>query len=214
MGLIKAKRSTKDCHDQPKGNNQRGRFRGPGGLLEQLSDPRAVARRWAARDLSVFPEAVNALLAHLPMETDDSVREVIFTSLLAIGGETVVVGLMPYLRSEDAFLRNGVVETLQGLPDAIATHIEGVLRDSDPDVRIFAVDILRELAHPDAPGWLEAVLEKETEVNVCAAAVDSLSEVGSPGSIPAIKAVLTRFPDQPFLEFVVTTAIARIENSK
>ncbi|MGN7614019.1 HEAT repeat domain-containing protein [Magnetococcales bacterium HHB-1] len=211
MGLIKPKKPTNLQESKPD-ERRRSTLRGPGGLLEQLTDPRPLARRWAVRDLSAFPEAVNALLAHLHSETDDSVREVILTSLLAIGGETVVIGLMPYLRSEDTFLRNGAIETLQGLPSAVSGHIEALLRDQDPDVRIFAVDILRELAHPEAPLWLEAVLDTEPEVNVCASVVDCLAEVGNLGSIPAIQSTLERFPEQPFLKFAADMAIKRIRN--
>lgn len=214
MGLVKINSPNHPLEENDSPEDHRARFRGPGGLLEQLSDPRAVARRWAIRELAAFPESVNVLLAHLPMEPDNSVREVMLTTLMAIGGETVVKGLIAYLRSEDVFLRNGVVEVLQALPNELAVYMDWLLRDPDPDVRIFAVDILRELAHPEAPAWLEAILAQETEINVCGSVVDCLSEIGAPQSIPALQKLLIRFAGQPFLEFAVSMAIERIQNGK
>lgn len=187
-------------------------LRGPGGLLEQLSDPNPTARRWAVRDLADFPEAACPLLQRLREETDASVREVIFTTLMGIGGEEVVSGLIPFFKSEDAALRNGAVEVCHALPEVIGPHLEALLQDTNADVRIFAVDILREIAHPSLLLWLQAILELETHVNVCASAVDCLMEVGTSEQIPALRRLRERFPEEPFLAFVVDTAIRRIEN--
>lgn len=187
--------------------------RGPGGLIEQLADPRPQVRRFAVRDLSAFPEAVPALLSHLKTESERVVQEVVFTSLQAIGGDAVVEGLVPYLKSEDAALRNGVIEVLQGLPDAVSGLIHTLLHDDDSDTRIFAVDILRELAHPQINVWLEKILIEEQNVNVCAAAVDCLSEVGTPDLIPSLHALGERFADVPFISFAVQAAVERIGQS-
>lgn len=188
-------------------------LRGPGGLLAQLSDPNPTSRRWAVRDLTNFPEAVQPLLQRLREETDASVREVIFTTLRTIGGEAVVSGLIPCLKSEDASLRNSVVEVFQSLPDEVGQHLETLLQDANSDVRIFAVDILREIAHPNLLPWLQSILERETNVNVCAAAVDCLMEVGTPEQIPNLQHLRQRFPNEAFLAFVVDTTIRRIENA-
>jgi HEAT repeat protein len=181
------------------------------GLLQQLSDESTEIRRWAALDLAAFPDAVEALCAHLQQETQPPVREAMLTALIEIGGDAVVLRLMPLLRSEDAAIRNPVIEVLQQLPDAVAPHIETMLQDPDPDYRIFAVNVLSNLRHPQTPGWLQAVIERDADFNVCATVVEVLAEVGTPEAIPALRALPGRFSDEPFMQFCVDAAIRRIE---
>ncbi len=183
------------------------------GLVDELksSDPRE--RRWAARDLATCPEAVSPLLDALTSEDEHPVREAIFDSLGQIGGEHVVTGLIGVLRSEDAALRNGAIEVLQAMPEAVALHIIELLNDQDSDVRIFAIDILQQLAHPRTPEWLLSVLKDETHVNVIATAVDRLAEVGTPDMVADLEAIKRQFPDEPYLVFAVDTAVRRIRES-
>ena len=181
------------------------------GLLRQLSDESAEIRRWAALDLAAFPDAVEALCGHLHQETQPSVREAILTALIEIGSDAVVRGLMPLLRSEDAALRNPVVEALQQLPDAVSPYLEMMLQDPDPDYRIFAVNVLANLRHPQMPVWLQTVIERDADLNVCAAAVEVLTEVGGPDAILALRLLPSRFGDEPFMQFCVDAAIRRIE---
>ena len=181
------------------------------GLLTELDSRDPMKRRWAARDLAAWPEAVEALLAALPRENEHPVREAIFDSLSSIGGEDVVAGLIPLLRSEDAALRNGAIEVLQSMPADVAPHIIELLNDRDSDVRIFAIDILQQLAHPRTPEWLLSVLKDESHVNVVATAVDRLAEVGTPDMLPDLQAIKQRFPDEPYLGFAVDMVIRRIE---
>ena len=185
-------------------------LRGPGRLLEQLNDPSPQVRRWAIRDLSAFPEAVKPLCHHLRTETVDVVREVVFTSLATIGGSEVVECLLPLLRSDDAALRNNSIVVLQGLPEDVEYHMSALMGDENVDVRGFAIDIMNGLNHPRVPEWLAHMLATEDDVNVCSKVVENLSEVGTPEHVPAIKKVLERFPDEPYLRFSVDIAIKRI----
>ncbi|WP_025322989.1 HEAT repeat domain-containing protein [Deferrisoma camini] len=181
------------------------------GLLAELNDQQPKARRWAARDLVAYgEEAVGALCERLRTEPEPSVREALFDALLAIGGDAVVEGLIPLLRGEDAGLRNGAVEVLGQLPEAVGPRMEVLLADPNPDVRLFGLDILRDLPHPEAPRWLMGVLEQDPHVNVVTVALDRLAEVGTPEMIPAVRAVKDRFPDEPFVAFAVDTALDRI----
>ncbi len=167
-------------------------------------------RRQAARSLAAHPQAAADLCARLGAEPAASVRSVILTSLIAMPSDTVVRFLLPYLRSEDAALRNAVIETLQRMPEMLGPHIRSLLEDNDSDVRIFAVNVLAALAHAQAPRWLEVVLRCDPHVNVCAAAVDGLAEMGDRASRPALAALPARFPDEPFIAFAVQAALARI----
>lgn len=181
------------------------------GLVVELSSDNPTERRWAARDLAEFNDAPELLLSALNKETQHVVREAIFDSLEVLGGETVVSGLLPLLRSEDASLRNGVIGVLQSMPESVALHIIELLNDTSSDVRIFAIDILQVLAHPDTPQWLLSILKDESHINVIATAVDRLAEVGTLEMVDELEALKIRFPDEVFLHFAIDTAITRIK---
>jgi len=181
------------------------------GLIEQLKDPDPSIRRWAARDLSAQPQACAALCQHLLHEKDGSVREVVFTTLGCIGGTPVVDGVLPLLRSEDANLRNSAIELLAGLPDAVGPRIDTLLADPDPDVRIFTVNLLGDLKHPNLVRWLAQVLHDDAHVNVVAAALEVIAEVGATDALPAVQLARQRFTGDPFIEFAADLAVQRIE---
>ncbi|MGN7610963.1 HEAT repeat domain-containing protein [Magnetococcales bacterium HHB-1] len=210
MALVKKKSTSKPTDTQAE-QEQRRALRGPGGLLTQLTDHDPQVRRWAIRDLSSYPEAVPPLCDHLKTESVDAVREAIFTTLVTIGGETVITNLVPLLRSEDPSLRNGSIEVLQELPRDVANHIHTLMDDDDEDVRGFAIDIMAGLKHPEIPNWLVQILEQDQDINVCTKAVECLTEVGTAEHIPALKSVIERFPDEPYVKFSVDMAIRRIQ---
>ena len=180
------------------------------GLIAQMSDVEVAVRRWAVRDLGSHPEAAAALGARLVVEADSNVRSALFSSLARLGGGDVVTAVLPLLRSEDPELRNGAIEVLSGLPDAVAPHIDALLCDGDSDVRIFTVNLLGDLHHIRVVAWLERVLMHDAAVNVVGAALEVLAEVGTDGSLPALRAVAQRFPDDAFIGFAVALAIERI----
>ena len=209
MGLKKER----NLDIQPTATYERQNTRDYAGLLQQLEASDPSKRRWGARDLANYPQAVDPLLRQIAVETEHPVREAIFDSLQQIGGAAVVSGLIPLLRNEDAAVRNGAIEVLQAMPEDVAPHIVGLLNDSDSDVRIFAIDILQQLAHPQTPLWLLSVLKDETHINVIATAVDRLAEVGTTDMLPELKALKLRFPDESYLLFAIQTAIDRIEGA-
>lgn len=180
-------------------------------LIAQLDAPEASSRRWAARDLADFPGSCGALLDRLRREHDLSVREVILTTLTSLGDETAVTGLVDCLRSEDVALRNEAIEALKELPDAVAVHMRGLLADDNADVRIFAVNVLESLRHPDVESWLLAVIDHDPHVNVCGAAVDLLVEVGSQAAGESLLRLKARFADEPYIQFATDIALKRIQ---
>jgi HEAT repeat protein len=183
------------------------------GLVAQLGDADPSVRRWAARDLAAHPKAAAALCARLADESDASVRAVLFSSVTHLGGSDVVQAMVQLLRSEDAGLRNGAIEVLASLPDAVAPHIDRLLHDADGDVRIFTVNLLGDLRHPKVPQWLSQVLEHDPAVNVVGAALEVLSEVGLPETLPALHAAKKRFAGDDYIGFAVDLAVGRIESA-
>lgn len=195
--------------------DERARPRDFNGLVAELEAQNPAARRWAARDLvEANPDAgaeVSAvLLQRLEREDNPAVREAIFTGLTRLGDAVAVAGLVSCLRSEDATLRNEAIEALKQLPEAVAPMMHGLLQDADPDVRIFAVNVLESLRHPQVEAWLIAVIEQDPHVNVCATAVDLLGEVGSSAARSALEALRQRFVDEPYIRFAADLALKRI----
>ena len=55
-----------------------------------------------------------------------------------------------------------------------------------------------------------SVLAGERQINVCAAAIEVLAEVGSPAALPFLAECGRRFRGAPFLEFAIAIATERI----
>jgi HEAT repeat protein len=180
------------------------------GLANQLNDADPQVRRWAARDLLDYPEASAELLARLQCETEISVREIILTSLTRIGGPIAVAGLVDWLRSEDAQMRNEAIEAMKVLPDEVAPIMGDLLADEDSDVRIMAVNILESLQHPKVEEWLIDVINRDTVVNVCGTAVDLLGEIGSSAAVDALQCLKQRYAGEPYIQFAADLALKRI----
>ena len=179
-------------------------------LLAALEDDNATTRRWAARDIVNCQDVAAALVDRLKREGDLSVREVMLTTLTRLGDSKAVAGLVDCLRSEDAALRNEAIEAMKQLPDEVATIMQGLLADTDPDVRIFAVNILESLRHPDVESWLIEVIETDPHVNVCGTALDLLSEVGTEAALEPLARFKARFADEPYIQFAADLALRRI----
>ncbi len=204
MGLIKATRPDAPAEALGHAASDLARWQ------SDLISPDSTLRRQAARALAAWPEAVPLLLARLAQEDSLSVRSIILTGLISHKSDQVVAGLLALLASEDANLRGGAVEALQEMPDEVAPHVEALLADPDSDVRIAAIAILAALPHPRVPLWLNRVVAEEPHINVCAAALDALAEVGEEDAVPALQRLAERFPDVSYIIFAVDAAIRRI----
>ncbi|CAO3356354.1 HEAT repeat domain-containing protein [Azospirillum melinis] len=187
-------------------------FAGEDDLPARLASPSASLRRAAVHALAETggDDAARTLCGRLAVETDGAVREAIFLALAAIGGDAAVAGLLPLLSDEDPAMRNGAIETLQQLPQPVAPRMEALLADPDSDVRIFAVNVAGNLRHPDVERWMLSVLEDDQHVNVVAAAIDTLAEVGTEAACDDLERVVQRFPGDAFLAFTQRTALRRI----
>lgn len=203
----------KRTHTEAVDQDERSRPRDFAGLNTLLQDANAVARRWAARDLAAFPEASGVLIERLQVETEPSVREALLMSIAMIGDSIAVGGLVDCLRSDDAQLRNEAIDAMKLLPDAVSPIMSGLLADSDPDVRIFGVNILESLRHSDVEKWLVEVISRDQHVNVCATAVDLLGEVGTEAALAPLAALKARFPDEPYIAFAADLALKRIREA-
>ncbi len=173
------------------------------GLVKQLQEGDRVQRRWAARDLAQYGErAIDPLCSRLEKETDPAVQEAILASLMDIKQPPIGERLIPLLRSEDAGLRNRVIEALQTMPEMVQKHLDELLGDPDPDVRIFAINIIQWVKHPDVPKWLLKIIREDSHINVVGTALDALTDIATEDMREDILRVKERF-DDPYIHFVV-----------
>jgi HEAT repeat protein len=204
MGLIKGKtvrNSKKAAPVEPQSCER---------LVAELEDSDASVRRHAAQKITPCLDATTALINRLKREENTAVREAILNSLLRLHDPSIGIGLADCLRSEDAGLRNDVIEVFKQLGGEIAPILRTLLADPDPDVRIFAVNVLNSERFPDAEHWLIAVIEKDEQVNVCASAVDLLCEVGTEVAIDPLLHLKARFTHEAYIQFAADLALKRI----
>lgn len=169
-------------------------------------------RRQAVRALAADPAAAACLADRLAVESELGVREAILTALVRIGTGDAVAALLPFLDHEDAGLRNAVLESIQQMPPAVAAPaVLPLLDHADSDLRIFGVQLLGKLVHPDRLVWLTGVLEHDPHVNVCLAAVEALAETGDPAGLPSLERLAARFPDDAVVGFSVDAARRRFQ---
>ena len=201
MGLVKGKKTASPR--KPKQANCDG-------LKAGLGDSNATVRRHSAQEISHCPEAVDALVAQLKVEKDVAVREAILASMGQINNSEVANALLDCLRSDDAALCNEAIETLKQLTFDMSPSLKSLLADPDPDLRIFAVNILESRRNPDLESWLIEVIEQDKHVNVCATAIDLLCEVGTEAALDPILRLKKRFASESYIQFASDLALKRI----
>ena len=177
---------------------------------DQLASNDVDERRRAARALSGDPQAASALAVRLACEAHPRVRDAIFGSLTDIGGAQVAELVASFIRSDDASLRGGAVEALKRLQNDAVDVLDALMNDPDTDVRILAIEVTRAWSSELAVPRLLRIFESEPHVNVCAAAVDVATELGTEELLGGLDRLRARFMDEPFLGFAVETACERI----
>jgi len=58
------------------------------------------------------------------------------------------------------------------------------------------------------------LIEREHHPNVCAAAIDVLTEVGTPEALSTLEKCAVRFAATPFLPFAISVAMSRISGAE
>ena len=178
----------------------------PASLTEGTSD-----QRWAAvRAAAAQPGGVARLAAALTQERDPRVLEAIFTGLARAATAESAAAVVPFIRSEDASLRAAALDALRAMSEASRPHIARLLADPDADVRLLSCELVRGLPEGEANRLLSDLLDRETEKNVAAAAVEVLAEIGRPEALPALVRCAERFAGDSFLAFSIKVATDRI----
>jgi HEAT repeat protein len=171
----------------------------------------SIDERWSAARAAGAPD-IPALAEALSHESDARVREAIFTAFARIGTRESALAVMQYLRADDASIRTGALDSLRSMPRAAEASMLMLLSDDDPDVRLLSCELARAMNNSEAARLLCEVLERDSEANVCAAAVDVLAEIADENALPALSRCATRFPNDPFLAFAVKIAVGRLRS--
>jgi HEAT repeat protein len=181
----------------------------------RLESDDAAVRRHAAREIVFCADAGAVLVSRLNREKEIAVREAILTALIRLDDPKATAGLADCLRREDAALRNEAIEALRelaasgDLAGAVPPVLASLLADPDPDVRIFAVNVMESMPHPEVESWLIAVIETDSHVNVCATALDLLCEVGTEAATDPLIRLKARFISEPYIQFAAELALKR-----
>jgi HEAT repeat protein len=175
--------------------------------VRPLDSPDPECRREAALGLDGVAEAVPALLGRLEVETDAAVRDAILTTLVGHDTPAVAAGLAGHLASEDPGLRTAAAQAMAALPGSVPALIPDLLADPDHDVRIMIVMVLADLRHPEADAWLVAMIRDDPHPNVVTAAIGALLPSAGAEHVTLLRHALQRFPGDPFLRFLVETAV-------
>ena len=107
--------------------------------------------RWTAARAASDPSAIPSLAQALSRERDGRVREAIFTALAGMGTRDGVLAILPYLRGDDANARTGAMDALRAMGSARGEYLQDLLADPDPDVRLLACDLVRDVGGVEGP---------------------------------------------------------------
>ncbi|MBJ2127741.1 HEAT repeat domain-containing protein [Alteromonas sp. IB21] len=173
-------------------------------LVNDLSSNDRDVRRWAIRDLSGQQDAHDAFIDRLPLEDDPTVIEALFSALEHDMSDSHASQVLTMLKSEHVQLRNGAIELMQQNPDVFAANVNLLMKDNDPDTRIFCVDIIGAVAHIEALNWLHQFALTDDNENVVGTALDKLAEIADTSTLDILQTVESRFPNHSYIQFVIS----------
>jgi len=181
----------------------------PTALVDALAHGNDDERWSAARAAADYPSMVPALGDAVARERSPAVREALFSALARIATAQSVEAVLPFLRSDEALLRTEASDALLAMRSAAGPYVPALLKDQDPSIRILACVLVRDMPSRDAANLCCELLSSESDINVCAAAVEALAEIGESSALPALLRCAERFRDTPFLQFSIRLAIER-----
>lgn len=185
-------------------------------VFKLLNDPDPSVRRHAAEELSNGDErAVYPLIKALRDEST-AVQEAATQSLIFLGsedrflinsGEVITYMVVPLLREEEAYLRNTALLIIKEIGHRSPELIYKLLKDKDPDIRKFALDLIADIK-TGFDGERIIPLLNDPNGNVRAAAAHALGELRYMEAIPAL---VERLQDEEWVVFYVLQALAQLQ---
>ncbi len=190
-------------------------------IFKLLNDEDPSERRYAAEELTYFDErAVYPLIKALKDESP-AVQDAATQALIAIGtsldedrfssnpGELVTYMVIPLLREEEAYIRNTALLILTEIGNKAPFLIYQLLKDKDPDVRKFGLDLIADIKS-GFDGEKVIPLLKDPNANVRAAAARAIGELRYE---KAVSALIECLNDEEWVSFYVLQALASLRSS-
>ncbi len=153
-----------------------------------------------------FVEAIPLLSDHIKSR-NVGVQEAAEYALRKIRGSKTIEKMLPYLHSEDSSLRNVAMDILREIGHDDVPSLCPLLRNQDPDIRIFMADILGHTKSQMAVAPLCEALLKDPEVNVRYQAAMSLGTLAYPDAADALHQAMQ---DEEWVQFSVVEALTKI----
>lgn len=151
-------------------------------------------------------DAIPLLVTHI-QNPDIGVQEAADRALRKVGGPAVASAVIPLLRSEDAPVRNIAMDILREVGATDIDSLLQLLHDQDPDMRIFAADILGSSQSVMAVAPLCGALLRDPEVNVRYQAAVSLGNLAFPEAATSLNKAME---DEEWVQFSVIEALIKI----
>lgn len=107
---------------------------------------------------------------------------------------------------EDADIRNTAMEVYRALGAGAFPSLAALLKDADPEVRLFSVNILCEIGDKGAVQLLLSSI-RDNDINVRAASAEALGRMGDAGAIGALQEALK---DEPWVAMAAVNSIGDI----
>lgn len=107
---------------------------------------------------------------------------------------------------ENADMRNASMEVFRALGDQAFSALASLMRDSDPEVRLFSVNILYEIGDPASLPLLLGAVD-DADVNVRAAAIEALGKMRDP---QALSVLVHALDDEPWVAAAAIHAMGEI----
>ncbi|MEN6391656.1 MAG: HEAT repeat domain-containing protein [Syntrophomonas sp.] len=183
-------------------------------IIQGLQSEDERDRAFAVEDI-VFDGisgGLDLLIEQIQREKSVFVREVIVNNIPQIQDPALVQKLLPLLRSDDAFIRNAIIDIVSTRRDEVAAYLEPLMEDADKDVRKFALDILYQLNTEEVAPYMVCFL-KDSDINIIITAVEYLGNLGAAGQTPAINTVLEK-AENLLLRCTCLEALAKIGDDR
>ena len=183
-----------------------------------MADSESILTRLASNDNEILREAayeageggcVEAVprLAGLLTSANLGVQEAADRALRRIGGSETVHAVIPLLHSEEAAVRNLSMDILRQVGVQDLQSIIDLLTGEDPDIRIFAADILGASGNPLVVKPLCDALLNDSEVNVRYQAAVSLGELARPEAAQCLAKAMN---DEEWVQYATVEALSKV----
>ena len=169
-------------------------------------DPESIREGAHLAGAEKMSEAIPALVRHMA-SSNIGVQEAVDRALRKIGGPVVVNAVIPFLRSDEAPVRNISMDLLRALGNTDFDALNKLLSDDDPDIRIFAADILGSVGTALAVPPLCKAMLQDPEVNVRYQAAVSLGTLAFPEAAEGLNKALQ---DEEWVQFAVIESLTKI----